>query len=307
MSRIGKQPIEIPSGVDVTVGEDAVVVVKGPRGELSQRVHPEMRLLREEDVLRVERPTDEGSTAASMGSRDRYREHGRRRHEGLREAARDRRRQVPRGDEGQGAGGPGGVLAPGHGARDRGDRVRDADADPDRGAGQRQATRGGGRGQHPEDPQARALQGQGSATRTSTSARRPARPRRVRPPDGCQDQTPSPGPPRPRAQERSPGPRSGASGRVPLQPTHLRAARGRRCGAHADRRIGSRRAGGRGWKGEGSRRGNKTAPAKAVGQLLAERAKAAGIDRVVFDRGGRLFHGRVAALAEGAREKGLQI
>ena len=55
-------------------------------------------------------------------------------------------------------------------------------------------------------------------------------------------------------------------------------------------------------KGEG-----KTAPAKAVGELLAERAKAAGIDRVVFDRGGRLFHGRMAALAEGAREKGLQI
>jgi large subunit ribosomal protein L18 len=51
----------------------------------------------------------------------------------------------------------------------------------------------------------------------------------------------------------------------------------------------------------------KTGPAKAVGELLAERAKAAGIERVVFDRGGRLFHGRVAALAEGAREKGLQI
>jgi large subunit ribosomal protein L18 len=51
----------------------------------------------------------------------------------------------------------------------------------------------------------------------------------------------------------------------------------------------------------------KTAPAKAVGGLLAERAKSAGIERVVFDRGGRLFHGRVAALAEGAREKGLQI
>jgi large subunit ribosomal protein L6 len=59
MSRIGKQPIEIPSGVDVTVGEDAVVVVKGPRGELTQRVHPEMRLVRDEAVLRVERPTDE--------------------------------------------------------------------------------------------------------------------------------------------------------------------------------------------------------------------------------------------------------
>jgi large subunit ribosomal protein L18 len=57
-------------------------------------------------------------------------------------------------------------------------------------------------------------------------------------------------------------------------------------------------------KGQGT---GKTAPAKAVGELLAERAKSAGIERVVFDRGGRLFHGRVAALAEGAREKGLQI
>ena len=59
MSRIGKQPIEIPSGVEVTVGDDAVVTVKGPRGELSQRVHPEMKVVREEGVLRVERPSDE--------------------------------------------------------------------------------------------------------------------------------------------------------------------------------------------------------------------------------------------------------
>jgi large subunit ribosomal protein L18 len=59
-------------------------------------------------------------------------------------------------------------------------------------------------------------------------------------------------------------------------------------------------------QGKGQEKG-KTAPAKAVGELLAERAKSAGIERVVFDRGGRLFHGRVAALAEGAREKGLQI
>jgi len=51
----------------------------------------------------------------------------------------------------------------------------------------------------------------------------------------------------------------------------------------------------------------KTDVAKAVGGLIAERAKASGIERVVFDRGGRLFHGRVAALAEGAREKGLHI
>jgi len=52
---------------------------------------------------------------------------------------------------------------------------------------------------------------------------------------------------------------------------------------------------------------NKTERAKAVGGLIASRAKEAGIERVVFDRGGRLYHGRVAALADGAREGGLQI
>jgi large subunit ribosomal protein L18 len=52
---------------------------------------------------------------------------------------------------------------------------------------------------------------------------------------------------------------------------------------------------------------DKTARAKAVGELLASRAKDAGVESAVFDRGGRLYHGRVAALAEGAREGGLQI
>ena len=51
----------------------------------------------------------------------------------------------------------------------------------------------------------------------------------------------------------------------------------------------------------------KTDRAKAVGALLARRAKEAGIERAVFDRGGRLYHGRVASLAEGAREGGLSI
>jgi len=49
------------------------------------------------------------------------------------------------------------------------------------------------------------------------------------------------------------------------------------------------------------------ARAKAVGELIAGRAKDAGIGTVVFDRGGRQYHGRVAAVAEGAREGGLQI
>ena len=53
--------------------------------------------------------------------------------------------------------------------------------------------------------------------------------------------------------------------------------------------------------------GTKTDAAKKVGELVAERAKAKGIEAVVFDRGGYLYHGRVKALAEGAREGGLQF
>ena len=56
---------------------------------------------------------------------------------------------------------------------------------------------------------------------------------------------------------------------------------------------------------EGS--GSNVEAAKKVGKIVAERAKAAGIDAVVFDRGGYLYHGRVKALAEGAREGGLQF
>ena len=52
---------------------------------------------------------------------------------------------------------------------------------------------------------------------------------------------------------------------------------------------------------------NKTDKAKAVGQSIAEKAKGAGIDNVVFDRGGFIYHGRIRALAEGAREGGLKF
>jgi len=52
---------------------------------------------------------------------------------------------------------------------------------------------------------------------------------------------------------------------------------------------------------------DKTAQARRVGSLVAARAKEAGVDTVVFDRGGNKFHGRVAALAEGAREGGLEF
>jgi large subunit ribosomal protein L18 len=52
---------------------------------------------------------------------------------------------------------------------------------------------------------------------------------------------------------------------------------------------------------------DKTAKARRVGELVAERAKAAGVDAVVFDRGGNKYHGRVAAVADGAREGGLAL
>lgn len=53
--------------------------------------------------------------------------------------------------------------------------------------------------------------------------------------------------------------------------------------------------------------GDKTAKAAAVGRLIAERAKAAGVDKVVFDRAGNQYHGRIAALADAAREAGLGL
>ena len=53
--------------------------------------------------------------------------------------------------------------------------------------------------------------------------------------------------------------------------------------------------------------GDKSAKAKRVGELVAERAKAAGVEGVVFDRAGNKYHGRVAALADGAREGGLSF
>ena len=54
-------------------------------------------------------------------------------------------------------------------------------------------------------------------------------------------------------------------------------------------------------------KGNKTEIANLVGKAIAEKAKKAGIDKVAFDRGGNLYHGRVKSLAEGAREAGLEF
>jgi len=62
-----------------------------------------------------------------------------------------------------------------------------------------------------------------------------------------------------------------------------------------------------GWLQIKSFKGNKTEQAAEVGKLLAENAKQAGVEEAVFDRAGYLFHGRVKALADGAREGGLRF
>jgi len=60
MSRIGKQPVEIPGGVDVDVADGNVVTVRGPRGSLTQTMHPDMQLVVDGGALLVRRPDDEG-------------------------------------------------------------------------------------------------------------------------------------------------------------------------------------------------------------------------------------------------------
>jgi large subunit ribosomal protein L18 len=61
------------------------------------------------------------------------------------------------------------------------------------------------------------------------------------------------------------------------------------------------------FKAEAKKRGSNVAAAKQVGQLIATRAKEKGIQAVVFDRGGFLYHGRIKALADAARESGLKF
>ena len=91
--------------------------------------------------------------------------------------------------------------------------------------------------------------------------------------------------------------RAAAPRGLPLEPRHLRAARRRRRPA--------RRSPAPTGSALKSIKGDKTSQAHEVGKALAAAAKKAGIEAVVFDRGGYLYHGRVKALAEGAREGGL--
>ncbi|MDD2328550.1 MAG: 50S ribosomal protein L6 [bacterium] len=67
MSRIGKLPITLPAGVNVTVGDDNVITLKGPKGELKQQINPNMKVSVDKGVLTVERPDDEKENRAMHG------------------------------------------------------------------------------------------------------------------------------------------------------------------------------------------------------------------------------------------------
>lgn len=67
MSRIGKLPISIPSGVTITVGDENAVTVKGPKGELSEKLCPEMELKVEDGTITVNRPSDDKQHRALHG------------------------------------------------------------------------------------------------------------------------------------------------------------------------------------------------------------------------------------------------
>jgi large subunit ribosomal protein L6 len=67
MSRIGKKPIALPKAVTITLGEQNYVTVKGPKGQLSQQMHPDMVLKQEDGTLQVERPSDSKQHRALHG------------------------------------------------------------------------------------------------------------------------------------------------------------------------------------------------------------------------------------------------
>ena len=67
MSRIGRMPITIPAGVEVTIEDNNVVTVKGPKGTLTQTLHPEMKLEKDGNVIHVKRPSDDKAHCALHG------------------------------------------------------------------------------------------------------------------------------------------------------------------------------------------------------------------------------------------------
>lgn len=68
MSRIGKKPIEIPNGVEVKIEEGNLITVKGPKGQLTQKFNPELKIIKEDNVIKIERPNDSSFMRAIHGT-----------------------------------------------------------------------------------------------------------------------------------------------------------------------------------------------------------------------------------------------
>ena len=277
MSRIGKQPIPVPDTVTVSI-EPELVRVSGPRGELQERISRELTVEQSDGELIVKRPTDRGEHRAL---------HGLTRSlianmvEGVTEGF-EKRLEI------QGVG----YLA----------ALRGRDIELSVGfshtvtvkAGQLQASGGGDRRADPQGPAARAVQGQGHPL-----------PRRVRRPEGGQArmtvQTKEARRFRRRRRVRAKVRGSAERPRLSV----FRSNRGIRAqlidddAGHTLAAVA--------WTEPELRGLAPLEQAGKAGQLLAARAKEAGAEGCVFDRGGYLFHGRVKALAEAAREAGLRF
>ena len=302
MSRVGKEPIPIPSGVEVTI-DGGHVAVKGPEGRAgASRRRPRSRSAARATSSSCTRPDDERENRALHGLvRSLVNNMVVGVSDGFSPRPRDRRGRLPRDGAGpEPARAPGRLLPPAC-------RVEAPDGitfevpqpDPHHGPGLRQAAGRPGRRRHPQDPQARALQGQGHPLR-----------RRARPAQGRQVGEVG--------EHRRCCRRSRAADRrhhrvrkhVRGTPRTARASRVFRSNRHVYAQViddvrgrTARRRVHHGGRGPRRPRPPTSTPPRAVGQRLGERAKAAGIDPVVFDRGGFRYHGRVAAVADGARER----
>src|SRR5581483_11026783 len=207
-------------------------------------------------------------------------------------------RRLPRDDGRDDARAPGRVLPSGPDRAAPGNRVRGARADAGDRARHRQADGRADRGRDPEGAPAGAVQGQGHPLR-----------RRVRAPEGREAGVMATltlktvREKRLRRHRRVRGKITGTAERPRL--VVFRSNRGIFAQLVDD--ATGRTIAGASWTGLKNFKGDKSEQAKAVGKELAAAAKQAGIRAVVFDRGGYLYHGRVKALADGAREGGLRF
>ena len=296
MSRIGRQPITVPEGVSVDVGA-GVVSVKGPKGELSQTVDRDMKIALADGTLTVERPTDRGphralhgltrSLLANMveGVTNGYEKRLEIQGVGYRARLQGKALELSRR-----------VLAPGDGAGAGWDRVRGPTADRGDRARDRQAARGRDGGPDPPRAPAGAVQGQGHPLRGRARATQ-GRKARLGMAVATKNQQ------RLRRRRRVRAKIRGTAERPRV--SVFRSNRG--ISAQLVDDDAGRTLAAVTWTEDELRKLSRAEQAKRVGELLAERAKAAGVETCVFDRGGYRFHGRVAALAEGAREGGLKF